>query len=1389
MAMQYLFPPTTQFQARTGANLTAGFLRVYYTQTDDRAPTYSDFGGTVNEDDIVLDNDGRAVVIVDDTKTYRLEVYTYNGALLFAVDPLYAVGVGGGSSNIVKIISSDGTVKIQAVSGGGITYYDLSTALTPTASKWGNVLGTVSGLDGTDEWEEIVPTVTIGTSTYDYGWAASKDTGYDIAASVEMPSGVAGALYGIEVKCEIQVDGVTVQTEYGYIDPSESMGRVSFEWKGQLSENQKVDCKLYAKCAQALTVDLAARALFNEECDGIVGNGGGGGGAAYEAGQYIDINSANVISVTGVQPASAMIFYAPNSALSGKQDTLVFNYNGPNISGINGSAIDAGAFNFSAGEYIDISGNVISVTGLQPVSGMSAYVERTAFDDCCSAMSGAVSSLQVDVSAISSVVSGITGATGDYVEKSSISAESSVWNTVTGKQDSGNYLSATESSNYILTSQSGLFQPSGDYLTSTASSNFLQTGDSALFQPSGSYLSSTESANFYPMTGNPSGFLTGHQDLSGYVEKSAISAESAQWNEVSAKQDASAMSSYVPFSAVESNTASAITAIGGSAIKGHEYTGISPVVVDNVNDEISVQHSSLTVDSSMTAYESAGYIVLGVNESALGLSAYIPVSALSGDGTSITSISGSSIGGTGDYVAKSSIAVAIGSGNAVSPWEPNFAQGADNTAQNYSLVQGTGNFASKYSLAQGYFNSAVMDSLVQGTQNSAYQTSLAQGHRNTASYESVAIGSGNYAVSNTLAQGGLNSASAASLAQGTENIADIYSFAQGGRNSASTTSFAQGFGLSAKNTAAAFGKYNLLGDGADTGDDIAFVIGDGTGSASRHDLLNVFKDGRIVTYSSTADTAGYDFKSAISSKLDTSAFSSVSGTFLTAVPAGYATESYVDSAVSGKLDATASSQFITALPADLATTADVASAASAKLDSSASSSFYPMTGNPSGFLTAHQSLAGYATEQYVDSSVSGKLDSTAYDSAQFYLTSNPSGFATTSYVDSAVSGVEITFDSSITTASGTAGITASVNTAIFSGKLDASAEVVTSIGVAAGALSSINGYGLSAGTANSAGTALYDSAGRALAGMATKAEASGAAMAYAESAISSVSGNYYPTSNPSGFISGVDLSDYATTAYVDSAVSGVEITFDSSISTASSTAGITASVNTAIFSGKLDATASGEFYPTSNPSGFITGVDLSNYATTSYVDSSVSGKLDASASSDFYSTSNPSGFITGVDLSNYATTSYVDSAVSGVEISFDSSITTASSTAGVTASVNTAIFSGKLDTTAFSTISANFLTSQTVTSLGDDGTYVTSINGSALSGVGGGIDSATCSAIASVYAESAVSAASSNYYSTSNPSGFISGVDLSPYQTTAGMTAYQPSGDYIYASALGTGEI
>ena len=161
------------------------------------------------------------------------------------------------------------------------------------------------------------------------------------------------------------------------------------------------------------------------------------------------------------------------------------------------------------------------------------------------------------------------------------------------------------------------------------------------------------------------------------------------------------------------------------------------------------------------------------------------------------------------------------------------------------------------------------------------------------------------------------------------------------------------------------------------------------------------------------------------------------------------------------------------------------------------------------------------------------------------------------------------------------------------------------------------------------------------------------------------SGDYYSASNPSGFITTADISgklDASASSlfqpsgdYADA--SSLSSKLDASASSMFQPSGDYQSAGDYAFnsslSSKLDASASSEFYPmTGNPSGFLTSVDLTDYATTAYVDSSVSGKMDASASGQFqlsgeyYSASNPSGFITGVDLSDYATTAYVDSSVS-----------------------------------------------------------------------------------------------------------------------------------------------
>lgn len=125
------------------------------------------------------------------------------------------------------------------------------------------------------------------------------------------------------------------------------------------------------------------------------------------------------------------------------------------------------------------------------------------------------------------------------------------------------------SGDYIPTSASGFFypmtgNPSGfltehqdlsDYATTSIVNNI----SSYLSGEIDNKLDKSESGNYYPMTGNPSGFLTAHQSLTNYYTKT----------DTSSKQEISAAIQYV------------------SANAGKTYSGINPIVVNNTTNQIS----------------------------------------------------------------------------------------------------------------------------------------------------------------------------------------------------------------------------------------------------------------------------------------------------------------------------------------------------------------------------------------------------------------------------------------------------------------------------------------------------------------------------------------------------------------------------------------------------------------------------------------------------------------------------------------------------------------------------------------------------------------------------------------------------------------------------------
>lgn len=99
-SLGYLIEPNNQLVLPNGSPNVAGIVRVYYAGTDDAAITYCNFNGTRNPADIRLDNNGRAVIIAEATKAYRVEVRDSNGGLLWTVEPAYCIGGEGGGTPV-----------------------------------------------------------------------------------------------------------------------------------------------------------------------------------------------------------------------------------------------------------------------------------------------------------------------------------------------------------------------------------------------------------------------------------------------------------------------------------------------------------------------------------------------------------------------------------------------------------------------------------------------------------------------------------------------------------------------------------------------------------------------------------------------------------------------------------------------------------------------------------------------------------------------------------------------------------------------------------------------------------------------------------------------------------------------------------------------------------------------------------------------------------------------------------------------------------------------------------------------------------------------------------------------------------------------------------------
>lgn len=176
------------------------------------------------------------------------------------------------------------------------------------------------------------------------------------------------------------------------------------------------------------------------------------------------------------------------------------------------------------------------------------------------------------------------------------------------------------------------FSANGTWLTGVDLTPYQEKSEMTAYQPVSSM------TGYYPMTGNPSGFLTA-VDLTPYLTTAdantisstlsgAITALSSEVPQLSAGEG-------IDISTVDGKTVITNSISAGENISlvydsesnkvridceitgdlGHTYTGVAPIIVDNVNDQISISGESLSAGPGINIFGSGGYVVISANVS------------------------------------------------------------------------------------------------------------------------------------------------------------------------------------------------------------------------------------------------------------------------------------------------------------------------------------------------------------------------------------------------------------------------------------------------------------------------------------------------------------------------------------------------------------------------------------------------------------------------------------------------------------------------------------------------------------------------------------------------------------------------------------------------------
>ena len=552
--LQFLFSPTKQFLYDSGKLLAGGKIYVYLKDTQILATLYDGETGEGKSNPIILDANGRASVKVDDVNEYRLEIYTPYDTLVYTCNAFYAEGGEGGGTFIVR---HDDTLSGNGTSQNPLGVVNIPLAVDDTMTAYTDIVEGVSslvlGVNG--DWFND----TFGSALNDkVDW--SSFSACCSSVKDELGNKLDSSAFDLSNYYNKQETNNLFENYYNKQEIDETVNVIN-----ELKQDK-------------LTFDYNENSAISAINGSALAGQGGEGSCPWITGGKEITNTQTLTDNMIVQVLSSF-------TLSGDHNHFI--------------SVKGGVYRFP--NKFEIASSIAETNYFMPQSGMSSYLPMSSFSSYTayiqnnltdnwnytnSAYSLSINNFhnKLDISAFSA---------WSAVQEPVLIGDSNI-TAISSKVDSHTQWNLSVNAAPVVTDTrligdncvtAHTTETSGEWIVGLVQSAY-EAIDSVGGIATDVDTLKNASGNYYPMTGNPSGFLTSHQIIPSSKWEDAsdvVTANSAYWNTVTGKLDYSAFTSYTA-------NDETYTLIGGKDI------GISS---DDVNKETTIYFTGSNGDEEV----------------------------------------------------------------------------------------------------------------------------------------------------------------------------------------------------------------------------------------------------------------------------------------------------------------------------------------------------------------------------------------------------------------------------------------------------------------------------------------------------------------------------------------------------------------------------------------------------------------------------------------------------------------------------------------------------------------------------------------------------------------------------------------------------------------------